>query len=59
MTLFYTVLILLAICDDALAYLDPSSGTLIWQMLGAFFIAVLLQIKKIIDFLKSLFKNKR
>lgn len=57
MTLFYSLLMIMATCEQALAYVDPGSGLLIWQMLCAVFIGVLFQAKKIIAFFKSKFKK--
>jgi hypothetical protein len=57
MTLFYSILIVLATCDTAFAYIDPGSGLLLWQMFCAVVIGVLFQLKKIIAFIMSKFKK--
>lgn len=57
MTLLYSLLIVLATCDNAFAYVDPGSGLLLWQMLCAVVIGLLFQLKKIIAFIKSKFKK--
>ena len=44
--------------NDAFAYIDPGSSSVLWQMLAAAFIGVILQIKKIILFVRSKFRKK-
>ena len=57
MIIVYASLIVLATCSNALAYTDPGSGLLIWQMLCAAMVGVLFQFNKIVAFIKSKFKK--
>ena len=57
MIFVYASLIVLATCSNALAYTDPGSGLLIWQMLCAALVGVMFQYNKIITFIKSKFKK--
>lgn len=52
-TLFILIVLLIAMERPALAYTDPGSGALIWQMLVAIFAGFLFYIRKITFWLKN------
>jgi hypothetical protein len=57
MIFVYASLIVIGTCSNALAYTDPGSGLLIWQMLCAALVGVIFQYNKIITFIKLKFKK--
>lgn len=50
---FFVVGLILIVPSTASAYVDPGSGTLLWQMLTAAFFGCLFYIKRIIGFFKG------
>lgn len=60
--LFYAILLVLALAGDALAYLDPGTGSYLLQMIFAAVVGALFTIKmywhKLINFFKKLFGKK-
>lgn len=57
MPFFYSILILVATCSDASAYIDPGSGAFVWQVLCAAIVGLLFQAKKVASFFLKLFKK--
>jgi hypothetical protein len=52
-----TALSIFVLPSMAHAYTDPGSGLLLWQLMGSFFIGLLFYVKKIVTFLKGLFRR--
>jgi len=55
--MYHVLFLLMALPSLAHAYTDPGSGLLLWQLLGSFFIGLLFYFRRIIAFIKKLFRK--
>lgn len=57
MNIIKLTILLLAFPVIAHAYTDPGSGLLLWQLIGSFLVGLLFYLRKILYFIKGLFKK--
>jgi len=55
----FSLLLLCLICEDGVAYINPSSGYILWQALFGAIVGSMFFAKKIWFFLKNIFAKEK